>query len=78
MGRRPVRPRYQAWVIDRDKRFLILFALANAGGVVAYVPLLTLILPARISDLAGDARIEWLSAVAFFGAIGASSAGPAM
>jgi len=72
VGRRLVRPRYQAWVIDRDKRFLALFALANAGGVVAYVPLLTLILPARISDLAGDARIEWLSAVAFFGAIGAS------
>jgi MFS family permease len=59
-------------VPDRDRRFLFLFALANAGGVVAYVPLLTLILPARISELAGDARIEWLSAVAFVGAIGAS------
>jgi len=59
-------------VADRDRRFLFLFALANAGGVVAYVPLLTLILPARISELAGDARIEWLGAVAFFGAIGAS------
>jgi MFS family permease len=59
-------------VPDRHRRFLFLFALANAGGVVAYVPLLTLILPARISELAGDGRIEWLSAVAFFGAIGAS------
>jgi MFS family permease len=59
-------------VADRDRRFLFLFALANAGGVVAYVPLLTLILPARISELASDARIEWLGAIAFFGAIGAS------
>jgi MFS family permease len=59
-------------VADRDRRFLFLFALANAGGVVAYVPLLTLLLPERISVLPGDARIEWLSAVAFFGAIGAS------
>ena len=40
---------------------------------MAYVPLLTLILPARISELAGDGRIEWLSAVAFFGAVGASA-----
>lgn len=72
MARRRVRARYQAGVVDRDRRFLLLFALANAGGVVAYVPLLTLILPDRITELAGDARIEWLSAVAFFGAIAAS------
>lgn len=72
MARRLLPARYQHQVADRDRRFLFLFALANAGGVVAYVPLLTLILPARISELAGDARIEWLGAVAFFGAIGAS------
>ena len=72
MARRRLPERYQRRVADRDRRFLYLFALANAGGVVAYVPLLTLILPARISELAGDGRIEWLSAVAFFGAIGAS------
>ena len=72
MARRRLPERYQRRVADRDRRFLFLFALANAGGVVAYVPLLTLILPARISELAGDGRIEWLSAVAFFGAIGAS------
>lgn len=72
MARRRLPERYQQRVADRNRRFLFLFALANAGGVVAYVPLLTLILPARISELAGDARIEWLSAVAFFGAIGAS------
>ena len=72
MARRLLHARYQQRVADRDRRFLLLFALANAGGVVAYAPLLTLILPERISELAGDARIEWLGAVAFFGAIGAS------
>lgn len=40
--------------------------------MVAYVPLLTLILPARISELAGESRIEWLGAIALSGAIGAS------
>lgn len=57
---------------DSRRRFLILFGLANAGGVVAYAPLLTLLLPDKISGLAGDARIEWLGAVTFFGAIAAS------
>ena len=57
---------------DRHRRFLFLFALASAGGFVAYVPLLTLILPAKIGALAGDARIEWLGAVSLVGAATAS------
>ena len=59
-------------VAERDTRFLVLFALANAGGVVAYVPLLTLLLPARVAVLAGGAQIEWLAAVTLAGAIAAS------
>jgi MFS family permease len=56
----------------RDTRFLLLFALANAGGVVAYVPLLTLLLPARVAALAGGAQIEWLAAATLAGAFAAS------
>ena len=54
------------------RKFLILFALANAGGVVAYAPLLTLIFPARIWDMAGASAIHWLGACTFAGAIAAS------
>jgi MFS family permease len=57
---------------DHDRRFLYLFALANAGGVVAYAPFLTLIFPEKVSSLAGDARIEWLATATFAGAITAS------
>lgn len=53
-------------------RSLILFALANAGGVVAYVPFLTLIFPARIDLVAGPSAIQWLGAATFAGAIAAS------
>jgi MFS family permease len=59
-------------MVDSRRRFLILFGLANAGGVVAYAPLLTLLLPEKISGLAGETRIEWLGAITFFGAIAAS------
>ncbi|WP_294173814.1 MFS transporter [uncultured Sphingomonas sp.] len=57
---------------QRNTRFLLLFALANAGGVVAYVPLLTLLLPARVAAIAGGAEIEWLAAATLAGAIAAS------
>lgn len=58
---------------ERGNRFLLLFGLANAGGVVAYVPFLTLLLPAKIALLAGDARIEWLGALTLAGALAASA-----
>ena len=54
------------------RKFLLLFALANAGGVIAYVPLLTLILPERVSHLAGPDKVEWIAAATFFGSIAAS------
>lgn len=52
--------------------FLLLFALANAGGVVAYAPLLTLLLPVKLAAIAGGARIEWLGAATLAGACAAS------
>lgn len=52
----------------------MLLALANAGGVIGYVPLLTLLLPARIAELAGPDRIAWLAAATLAGAVAASLA----
>ena len=53
-------------------RFMWLYALAVAGGAVSYVPFLTLLLPLRATELAGDARIDLLAYIAFAGAIAAS------
>ena len=55
-----------------DARFLQRFALANAGSVVAYLPLLSLLLPARLEELAGDDRIVWLALATLGGALTAS------
>ena len=54
--------------------FLWLYALAWAGGAVAYVPFLTILLPARVETLTGDA-VRWLAYMTFFGAIAASVGG---
>jgi MFS family permease len=59
-------------MFERGDRFLFLFALANAGGVVAYVPFLTLLLPAKVAGLAGGAQVEWLGLATLIGAIAAS------
>ena len=53
-------------------RFLLLYALAVAGGAVAYVPLLTILLPVRVEGLAGAQSIAWLASLAFTGAIASS------
>lgn len=52
--------------------FLLLYALAAAGGAIAYVPFLTILLPVRMTQLSGAADIQSLGYVTFFGAIGAS------
>lgn len=54
--------------------FLALFALAAAGGAVAYVPLLTVLLPQRIADLQGGEDVAALAQVGFLGAVTASIA----
>ncbi|ALJ14168.1 MFS transporter [Sphingopyxis macrogoltabida] len=56
-------------------RFLLLYALASAGGAIAYVPFLTIWLPARMSGLAGAADVQSLGYVTFFGAVAASVGG---
>lgn len=55
--------------------FLLLYALAYAGGVTAYIPFLMLVLPARITNLAGADDIVWLGYIVFAGAVAASISG---
>lgn len=56
---------------------LLLYALAWAGGSVAYIPFLTILLPVRVAAMSasgggsGDS-LMWLSTIAFCGAIAAS------
>lgn len=59
----------------QSRRFLVLLALASAGGAIAYVPLLTLLLPAHVARLSGAASVGWLAYLTFAGAIAASAAG---
>ncbi len=58
----------------RDRRFLALYALAWAGSTIAYVPLLTLLLPMHVAQLAGADAVRWLALTTFAGAIFASAA----
>ncbi|KQM65628.1 hypothetical protein ASE75_05105 [Sphingomonas sp. Leaf17] len=58
----------------RSWRFLALYTLANAGGVVAYLPLLTLLLPLKVSAIDGGSRVGLLAVAIFVGAIVASLA----
>ncbi|MEO6224863.1 MAG: MFS transporter [Sphingomicrobium sp.] len=53
-------------------RFLWLFALAWAGGAVAYVPFLTILLPLRVVGFAGGNSVEALGLITFCGAVAAS------
>lgn len=55
--------------------FLWLYAIAWAGGAVAYVPFLTILLPARLATMAGDERVQWLAYMTFCGALAASVGG---
>jgi MFS family permease len=49
-----------------------LYALAAAGGAVAYVPFLTILLPMRVTATAGADDVAWLAYATFLGAIAAS------
>ncbi|MGB3797578.1 MAG: MFS transporter [Alteraurantiacibacter sp.] len=58
---------------DRQSmRFMLLYALAAAGGAMAYIPLLTILLPVRVEAMAGGEDISWLAYCAFVGAVAAS------
>jgi MFS family permease len=57
-------------------RFVLLYALAWAGGVIGYTPLLTILLPVRVAELAGpQVGVGWLAYIALAGAIAASIGG---
>lgn len=59
----------------QSTRFLLLYALAAAGGAVAYVPFLTVLLPVRITALSGgEADIGALAWITLGGALAASVA----
>ncbi|MAK97999.1 MAG: MFS transporter [Citromicrobium sp.] len=55
-------------------RFLLLYALAVAGGAIAYVPFLTILLPIQVTGMAGDRDVTWLAYATFAGALAASAA----
>ena len=60
--------------VARPLRLVFLFALAWAGGAVAYTPFLTILLPLRVSAIAGPSEgIAWLAYLSFAGAIAASA-----
>lgn len=56
--------------------FILLYALAWAGGTIGYVPLLSILLPVQVAGLAGKTTgVDWLAYIALIGAIAASLAG---
>lgn len=56
-----------------SQRFLWLFALAWAGGAVAYVPFLTILFPLRVLEIAGSDSVSLLGLTTFCGALAAST-----
>ncbi|UVO49731.1 MFS transporter [Sphingomonas sp. SUN019] len=56
----------------RSTAFLLTYALAYAGGVISYLPLLSLLLPLKIERVAGEARIDVLTGSVIAGALAAS------
>ncbi|WP_332658746.1 MFS transporter [Brevundimonas sp.] len=60
--------RRQGWL------FLALYALCYAGGVIAYVPLLTFLLPIKVEELALADKVALLSLATLAGALVASVA----
>ena len=59
----------------QSTRFLLLYSLAAAGGAVAYVPFLTVLLPVRITAMAGgEADVGALAYITLAGALAASGA----
>lgn len=51
---------------------MMLYTLAMAGGAIAYVPFLTVLLPVRVTGMAGSSDVQWLAYATFAGAIAAS------
>ena len=53
---------------------MYMYALAVSGGAIAYIPFLTILLPLRVTSLAGNDALNVLAFTAFAGAIAASVA----
>ena len=63
-------------IADRQSvRFLWLYALAWAGGAIAYVPFLTLLLPLRVNAMVAGQAVSVLSYLTVVGAFAASVGG---
>lgn len=58
----------------RHWRFLLLFALANAGGTIGYLPLFTVFLPMKVEAVAGAERLNLFTLVAMVGTLAAIAA----
>ena len=56
----------------RSTGFLLVLALAYTGGVIGYLPLLTLLLPMKVDVVAGAGRLGVLTAIVITGAVAAS------
>lgn len=73
----PVEPRRDpaggAVAERRSAGFLLLYALANAGGMIGYLPLLTVLLAIKVEALAGEGRVDLLTATVIAGAVASST-----
>lgn len=54
-------------------KLLLAYALANAGGTIAYLPLLTLLVPLKVALIAPATRMGLLASIALAGALAASA-----
>ena len=57
---------------SRSIGFLLAYALANAGGVLGYLPLLSMLLPLKVEAMAGEERLSLFTACMVTGGIAAS------
>ncbi|MFN3517208.1 MAG: MFS transporter [Novosphingobium sp.] len=63
----------EAGAAARPLRFILLYALAWAGGAAAYTPLLTILLPVQVAGLIGTQQgVGWLAQISLAGALAAS------
>lgn len=67
-------PSLSAQGAARHWRFLLLFALANAGGTIGYLPLFTVFLPIKVEAIAGAGRLNLFTLVAAIGTVAAIAA----
>lgn len=56
----------------QSTRYLVLYAMAAAGGSASYAPFLTVVLPNRVIEIGSESPVQILSSIAFLGAIAAS------